>query len=90
MVIESYLQYDKSIEWSKFFQAKFPTLFSTFQCSLENPALSIACFPFYSFPFSFETLYISFDPTTVMIAQLTSWSFQISEAEPNETPYVML
>ena len=66
MLTESYLQHDKSIEWSKFLQAKFPTPFSTFQCSLKNPATNIACFPFYSLPFSFQTLQNSYDPTPVM------------------------
>ena len=56
MITESYLQYDKIIEWSKFHQAKLPTPFSTFQCYLENPASIFVYFPFYSFPFSFQTL----------------------------------
>ena len=56
MVTESYLQHDRGTEWSKFLQAKFPTPFSTFQCYLEIPASIIAFFPFYSLPFSFQTL----------------------------------
>ena len=56
MVTGSYLQYDKSTEWSKFLQAKFLTPFSIFQCYLEKPASIIACSPFYSFSFSFQTL----------------------------------
>ena len=55
MVTESYLQNDKTTEWPKFLQVKFPTPLCTFQCHLENPASKIPCFPFYSFPFSFQT-----------------------------------
>ena len=56
MITKSYLQQNISTEWSKFLQAKFPTSFSIFQCYLENSASIIACFPFYSLPFSFQTL----------------------------------
>ena len=55
MVTKSYLQHDKRTEWSKFLQAKLPTPFCTFQCYLENQAPIIACCPFYSFHFSFQT-----------------------------------
>ena len=55
MVTKSYLQHDKGTEWSKFLQAKLPTPFCTFQCYLENQAPIIACCPFYSFHFSFQT-----------------------------------
>ena len=34
-----------------FLQAKSPTPFSNFQSYLENSALIISCFPYYSFPF---------------------------------------
>ena len=42
-----------------FLQAKSPTLFSKFQCYLENSALIISCFPYYSFPF-FISSFIDF------------------------------
>ena len=72
MVTESYLLHDKSTEWSKLLQAIFPIPFSIFQCYLQNPASTIACSPFYSFPFSFQTLKTSSGPKPVVIAKLMS------------------
>ena len=57
MVIKSYLQHAKSIEWSKFLQAKASALpISTLQWSLENPVSIIACFTIFSIAFPFQTL----------------------------------
>ena len=55
MVIESYLQHDKSTEWSKFFQARFQHPLFTFPYYLENPASIIARSSLPP-PFSFQTL----------------------------------
>ena len=54
MVTESYLQHGKSIEWSKFLQARFPTPLCTFQWYFKNPVSIIPCFLLYSFPFHFK------------------------------------
>ena len=66
MATEPYLKHEISTEWSEFLQAKFlPSPVSSFQCSLENHASIIACFPFCFLSFSFQSLQVSSEPNPV-------------------------
>ena len=101
MVTESDLEHDKSIEWSKFLQAKFPPyphppspLFPPFNAISETLLQLLLSFLFTPSLFHFKLYKFLLTPLQCcdyIAYKLIKYNqFQISENKPDETPYVML
>ena len=85
MVSESYRQHDKSIEWSKFLQAKFPT--PTPPSPSFNAIWKIMPQLWLVFLFTPSLFHFKL---YAFLELIKFNQFQISENKPDETPYVML